>query len=32
MRYGAGVVLVLAAGVSWSFKALAVRQIEDAGS
>jgi drug/metabolite transporter (DMT)-like permease len=32
MRYGTGVALVLAAGVTWSFQALAIRQIEDAGA
>jgi drug/metabolite transporter (DMT)-like permease len=32
MRYGTGVALVLAAGVLWSFQALIIRQIDDAGS
>ena len=31
MRYGTGVVMVLVAGVLWSFQALMIRQIEDAG-
>ena len=32
MRYGTGVALVLAAGLLWSFQALIIRQIDDAGS
>ena len=31
MRYGTGVVMVLTAGVLWSFQALMIRQIQDAG-
>jgi drug/metabolite transporter (DMT)-like permease len=31
MRYGTGVVLVLTAGLLWSFQALIIRQIDDAG-
>ena len=32
MRYGTGVALVLAAGLLWSFQALIIRQIDEAGS
>lgn len=32
MRYGTGMVMVLAAGLLWSFQALMIRQIEEAGS
>lgn len=32
MRYGTGVILVLTAGVLWSFQALMIRQIEATGS
>ena len=31
MRYGTGVVMVLVAGILWSFQALMIRQIQDAG-
>lgn len=32
MRYGTGMVLVLTAGLLWSFQALMIRQIDEAGS
>lgn len=32
MRYGTGMVLVLTAGLLWSFQALIIRQIDDAGA
>lgn len=32
MRYGTGMVLVLTAGLLWSFQALIIRQMDDAGS
>lgn len=32
MRYGTGMTLVLSAGLLWSFQALIIRQIDDAGS
>jgi drug/metabolite transporter (DMT)-like permease len=32
MRYGTGMILVLAAGVLWSFQALMIRQMTEAGS
>ena len=32
MRYGTGMVMVLTAGLLWSFQALMIRQIGEAGS